>query len=129
MEFLYLVFTRIPGESYRRRLRSLLLYLCYVFRALIISLACYFCCFAFTVRQVIITSVSGIRTVITLVSGVRAVITLVSGVRTVITLVSGARTCFHNFRFSPNLNYFVFCMHQRSKANLRSFFLRRPRVT
>ena len=35
MEFMYLVFTRIPGESYRRRLRSLLLYLCYVFRALI----------------------------------------------------------------------------------------------
>ena len=30
---MYLVFTRVPGESYRRRLRSLLL--CYVFRALI----------------------------------------------------------------------------------------------
>ena len=29
---MYLVFTRMPGESYRRRLRSLL---CYVFRALI----------------------------------------------------------------------------------------------
>ena len=28
--------------SYRRRLRSLLLYLCYVFRALINSLGCYF---------------------------------------------------------------------------------------
>ena len=27
------IFTRMPGESYRRRLRSLLLYLCYVFRA------------------------------------------------------------------------------------------------
>ena len=27
-EFLHLVFTRMPGESYRRRLRSLLLYLC-----------------------------------------------------------------------------------------------------
>ena len=27
----YLVFTRMPGESYCRRLRSLLLYLCYVF--------------------------------------------------------------------------------------------------
>ena len=26
MEFMYLVFTRMPGESYRRRLRSLLLY-------------------------------------------------------------------------------------------------------
>ena len=34
------LFTRIPGESYRRRLRSLLLYSCYVFRALIISLVC-----------------------------------------------------------------------------------------
>ena len=33
VEFMYLVFTRMPGESYRRRLRSLLLYLCYVFRA------------------------------------------------------------------------------------------------
>ena len=31
---MYLVFTRMPGESYRRRLRSLLLYLCYAFRAL-----------------------------------------------------------------------------------------------
>ena len=35
---MYLVFTRIPGESYRRRFRSLLLYLCDVFRALINSL-------------------------------------------------------------------------------------------
>ena len=34
VEFMYLVFTRIRGESYRRLLRSLLLYLCYVFRAL-----------------------------------------------------------------------------------------------
>ena len=33
----------MPGESYRRRLRSLLLYLCYVFRALINSLVCWFC--------------------------------------------------------------------------------------
>ena len=40
VEFTYLVFTRMPGESYRRRLRSLLLYLCYLFRALIISLVC-----------------------------------------------------------------------------------------
>ena len=31
VEFMYLVFTRMPGESYRRRLRFLLLYLCYVF--------------------------------------------------------------------------------------------------
>ena len=42
MEFMYLVFTRMPGESYRRRLRSLLLYLCYVFRALINSLVCWY---------------------------------------------------------------------------------------
>ena len=40
VEFMYLAFTRMPGESYRRRLRSLLLYLCYVFRALINSLVC-----------------------------------------------------------------------------------------
>ena len=40
VEFMYLVFTRMPGESYRRRLRYLLLYLCYVFRALINSLEC-----------------------------------------------------------------------------------------
>ena len=38
VEFMYLVFTRSPGESYRWRLRSLLLYLCYIFRALIDSL-------------------------------------------------------------------------------------------
>ena len=36
VEFMYLVFTRMPGESYRRLLRTLL-YLCYVFRALINS--------------------------------------------------------------------------------------------
>ena len=35
---MYLVFTRMPGESYRRPLRSLSLYLSYVFRALINSL-------------------------------------------------------------------------------------------
>ena len=35
---MYLVFTRMPGESYRRRLGSLLLYVCDVFRALINSL-------------------------------------------------------------------------------------------
>ena len=42
LEFLHLVFTRMPGDIYRRRLRStsLLLYLCYVFRALINSLVC-----------------------------------------------------------------------------------------
>ena len=43
VEFMYLVFTRKPGESYRSRLRSLLLYLCYVLRALIYSLECYNC--------------------------------------------------------------------------------------
>ena len=40
MEFMYLVFTRMPGESYRRRVMSLLLCLCDVFRALINSLVC-----------------------------------------------------------------------------------------
>ena len=40
VELMYLVFTRMPGESYRRRLRSLLLSLRDVFRALINSLAC-----------------------------------------------------------------------------------------
>ena len=40
MEFMYLVFTRMPGESYRRRPRSLLLYFRYVFRAIINSPAC-----------------------------------------------------------------------------------------
>ena len=43
VEFVYLVFTRMPDESDRWRLRSLLLYLCYVFRALIISPVCRFC--------------------------------------------------------------------------------------
>ena len=38
---MYLVFTRMPDESYCMRLRSLLLYLCYVFQALINSLACW----------------------------------------------------------------------------------------
>ena len=41
MEFMYLAFTRMPGESYRRWFRSLLLYLCYVFWALINSLVCW----------------------------------------------------------------------------------------
>ena len=35
---MYLLFTRVPGESYRRRLRPLLLCLCDVFLALISSL-------------------------------------------------------------------------------------------
>ena len=43
VEFMYLVFTRMPGESYCRRLRSLLLCLCDVFRMLINSLICWFC--------------------------------------------------------------------------------------
>ena len=42
VEFMYLVFTRMPTESYSGRLRSLLLYLCYVFRALINSLVRWF---------------------------------------------------------------------------------------
>ena len=41
VEFMYLVFTGMPGESYRRRLTSLLLRLCDVFRALINSLDFY----------------------------------------------------------------------------------------
>ena len=40
---MYLVFTRMPGESYRRQLGSLLLCLCDVFRALINFLVCCFC--------------------------------------------------------------------------------------
>ena len=42
VEFTYLVFTRMPGESYCRWLRSLLVSLCYVFQALINSLVCRF---------------------------------------------------------------------------------------
>ena len=38
---MYLVFTRMPGESYRRQLGSLSLYFCYVFWALISSLVCW----------------------------------------------------------------------------------------
>ena len=48
LEFMYLTFTRVPGESYRRRLRSLVLYLCDVFRALINSLL-YWCAGAWAV--------------------------------------------------------------------------------
>ena len=40
VEFMYLVFTRILGESYRRRLTSLLMCLCDVFRALINFIVC-----------------------------------------------------------------------------------------
>ena len=42
-EFMYLVFIRMPGESYCRRLGSLLLYLCYVYWVLINFLVCWFC--------------------------------------------------------------------------------------
>ena len=42
VEFMHFVFTRMPGESYRRRLRSLLLCLRDVFRPLINSLVCWF---------------------------------------------------------------------------------------
>ena len=38
VEFMYLVFTRMPGESYRRRVGTLLFCLCDVVRALINSL-------------------------------------------------------------------------------------------
>ena len=42
-EFIYLAFPRMPGESYRRRLGSLLLLcLCDIVRALINSLVCWF---------------------------------------------------------------------------------------
>ena len=41
VEFMYRVFTRMPGESYRRRLRSLLLCLCCMFGALINPFVCW----------------------------------------------------------------------------------------
>ena len=41
VEFMYLAFACMPGESYSRQLRSLLLYLCYVFWALMNSLGCW----------------------------------------------------------------------------------------
>ena len=44
MEFIYLVFTRMPGESNRGRLGSLALYLCDVIRALINSLVFWLFC-------------------------------------------------------------------------------------
>ena len=44
VQFMYLVFTRMPGECHRMRLSSLLLYWCYVFRVLINSLGvCWQC--------------------------------------------------------------------------------------
>ena len=39
---MYLVFTCMPGESYHKQLRSLLLYLCYVCQVLIKPLMCWF---------------------------------------------------------------------------------------
>ena len=42
VESVFLVFTHMPGESYHRRLRSLLLYLCYIIWALINSLVGWF---------------------------------------------------------------------------------------
>ena len=52
---MYLVFTCMPDETYRRRLRSLLLYLCYVFRAQINSLVCWEWVFILPVGVTIIT--------------------------------------------------------------------------
>ena len=43
VEFMYLVFTRMPGESYHRQLWSLLLYLCYAFHMQINSLVGWSC--------------------------------------------------------------------------------------
>ena len=40
---MFLVFTHMPGESYCRWLRSLLLYLCDVYQELINSFVCWFC--------------------------------------------------------------------------------------
>ena len=40
VEFMSLVFRHMPGESYRKQLRSLLLRLCDIFRVLINSLEC-----------------------------------------------------------------------------------------
>ena len=59
VEFMYLVFTRMPGKSYGRRLRSLLC-LCDVSRALITSLACWFCLSALglVLFQIAITSIA-----------------------------------------------------------------------
>ena len=47
VEFVYLVLTRMPGESYCRRRRSLL-YLCDVFHSIINSLVCWFYWSAFS---------------------------------------------------------------------------------
>ena len=44
VEFVYLVFTRIPSESYARRLSSSLFCLCYVFRAELTPLSLFCLC-------------------------------------------------------------------------------------
>ena len=44
VEFMYLIFTCMPCESYRRRLWSLVLCMCYMFCMLINSLVCGFWC-------------------------------------------------------------------------------------
>ena len=38
VEFMYVIFAHMPGESYHRQLRSLLLYFCWVFGVLVNSL-------------------------------------------------------------------------------------------
>ena len=55
MEVMYLVFTRTPDESYRRRLRSLLLYLCCVFRVQINSIV-FYCLFVFLFYERLLSS-------------------------------------------------------------------------
>ena len=44
MEFMYLVFTRVPGENYRRRFRCLLYCVFFVCRALFLPFACWVMC-------------------------------------------------------------------------------------
>ena len=51
---MYLVFTLMPGEIYGRQIRSLLLCLCDVFRAIINSLVC---CFIFQEVKELTTSI------------------------------------------------------------------------
>ena len=53
VEFIYLVFTRMPGEGYRRRFGSLLLSTCDVIRALINSLCFLALCVVVVIVMVI----------------------------------------------------------------------------
>ena len=53
VEFKYHVFTRLPGESDHRQLRSLFFCLCDVFRALINSLVCLLCLWLLFVSNVL----------------------------------------------------------------------------